>query len=68
MIIVGTAPYMKPEKNYYKWHSDETIDEQRKAAKAAGKQEEARRLNASFQRAARNFIGMSDVNSLKRTT
>ncbi|MBJ3756163.1 hypothetical protein JGC83_24640, partial [Salmonella enterica subsp. enterica serovar Derby] len=38
-----------------KWLSDETIRiaEQRKAAKAAGKREESRKLNSDFQRAVR---------------
>ncbi|MBJ3201473.1 hypothetical protein JGB54_23665 [Salmonella enterica subsp. enterica serovar Agona] len=51
---VKQIPYRKPVK-CCKWLSSETmrIAEQRKAAKAAGKREESRKLNSDFQRAVR---------------
>ncbi|XP_041107422.1 craniofacial development protein 2-like [Polyodon spathula] len=73
--IIKTAqehiPYKKLEKRS-KWLSAETIKiaAQRRAAKAAGDRDEARRLNAEFQSAARKdkkHTGISDASKWRRT-
>lgn len=53
-IAVGDSPYEKQEKKCKRFsHENIRVAKQGKAAKAAGKWEEARKLNADFQRVAK---------------